>query len=139
MTTIAPNLVDDEHCFVCGKSNTSGLQLTWKTQGTHTETEFYPSKSHQGWMGLVHGGILAAILDEAITRLAWQNHGGAVTAEISVRYFNPARVGEKLTITGEIGKPKGRLIPGKAEVRNEKGRIIAAATGKAIKQKAPTP
>jgi uncharacterized protein (TIGR00369 family) len=112
-----------------------GLQLNWKREGTRTETIFYASKSHQGWAGFVHGGILAAILDEAITRLAWQNYGGAMTAEISVRYFNPARIGEKLTITAEIGKMKSRLIPGKAEIRNDKGRLIATATGKSIKPK----
>ena len=128
-------LVDDANCFVCGQSNVYGLRLKWKTEGNRTEAEYYPSKSHQGWAGLVHGGILAAILDEAITRLAWQNYGGAVTAEITVRYFNPVRIGEKLIITGEIGKLKNRLIPGNAEIRNEKGHLIATASGKALKPK----
>src|SRR5437764_14749722 len=93
------HLIDDAHCFVCGQSNVQGLQLHWKTEGKRSEAVYYPSPSQQGWAGFVHGGILAAVLDEAITRLAWQNYGGAVTAEISVRYFNPARIGEKLVVT----------------------------------------
>jgi len=135
MTSSKIELKDDAHCFVCGKSNVNGLQLNWTTNGAATEAEFFPLKSHQGWQGLVHGGILATVLDEAMTRLAWERFGGAVTAEITVRYFNPARIGEKLLIRGEVGEMKSRLIPTKAEIRNGGGRLIATATGKAIRLK----
>lgn len=132
-------LKDDANCFVCGKANAHGLQLKWTTVGHRTESEFYPSRWHQGWRGIVHGGILATVLDEAMTRLAWELHGDAVTVEMTVRYFNPARTGEKLIVTGEIGETKNRLIPAKAEVRNAQGRIIATATGKALKVKSKVP
>ena len=135
--TTAIELKDDAHCFVCGKSNMGGLHLVWKTDGNVTETDFYPRKTHQGWQGLVHGGILAAVLDEAVTRLAWETHGAAVTAEITVRYHNPARIGEKLSVRGELGEAKGRLVPGKAEIRNAQGHLVASATAKAVKTKAP--
>lgn len=128
-------LKDNAHCFVCGTENLNGLQIKWTTNHDSTRAEFYPSKIHQGWQGIVHGGILAAILDEAMTRLAWEKHGGAVTAEMNVRYMNPARIGQKLLIRGELGESKNRLIPTKAEIRNDKGRIIATATGKAVKPK----
>ncbi len=134
MPSTTLELKDDAHCFVCGKANIYGLQLNWKTHHHHTVAEFYPSKAHQGWQGIVHGGILAAMLDEAMTRLAWERHGGAVTAEITVRYFRPARIGEKLTVRGEIGENNKRLIPAKAEIRSG-NRLIASAIGKAIKAK----
>jgi uncharacterized protein (TIGR00369 family) len=133
MSTATLELKDDAHCFVCGKANIYGLQLVWKTVQNMTTAEFYPSKAHQGWQGIVHGGILATILDEAMTRLAWQIHGGSVTAEITVRYFNSARIGEKLAVRGEIGAANKRLIPAKAEIRNGGGRLIATATGKILK------
>ncbi|MCB4755734.1 MAG: PaaI family thioesterase [Elusimicrobia bacterium] len=129
-------LTDDAHCFVCGHANVSGLQLTWHTEGNHTKAEFYPSRTHQGWRGLVHGGILASLLDEAMTRLAWESQGPAVSAELNIRYFNPARTGEKLTVTGEIAQVKGKLILGKAEIRNGQRRLIATATGKVLKVEA---
>jgi len=126
-------LKDDAHCFVCGRENVDGLRLEWRTSNNQTKAEFYPTRSHQGWQGIVHGGIIAAILDEAMTRLAFELYGNAVTAEMNVRYFNPARVGEKLTVTGEVESKKGRLIMAKAEVRNSTGNLIATATGKAIR------
>lgn len=134
MSTVT-KLRDDAHCFVCGNENVHGLRLQWRTNGTMTESEFFPTKAHQGWKGIVHGGILAAVLDEAMTRLAWETYGGAVTAEIAVRYFNPARIGERLTIRGEVGNLRNRLIPAKAEIRNASGRLVASATGKAVKPK----
>jgi uncharacterized protein (TIGR00369 family) len=128
-------LKDDAHCFVCGKANSQGLQLEWFTKGHVTEAAYYPSKTHQGWQGIVHGGILATILDEAMTRLAWQIYGNAVTAEMTVRYYNPARTGEKLMVRGEVGASKGRIIPAKSEIRNADGRLIASATGKVFQPK----
>lgn len=133
MSQATIELKDDAYCFVCGKSNVRGLQLHWETEGNQTKSEFYPSKAHQGWRGIVHGGLLATILDEAMTRLAWKIYGSAVTAEINVRYHQIARTGEKLLITGELEESKNRLIPTKAEIRNSEGRLIASATGKAMK------
>jgi len=128
-------LKDDAHCFVCGKENIYGLQLDWKTFKNQTKSVFYPSRTHQGWRGIVHGGILASVLDEAMTRLAWETNGQAVTAEITIRYFNPARTGEKLLVTGEIGGTRGRIVETRAEIRNPQGHIVASAKGKAIKVK----
>ena len=138
MSPTAIELKDDAHCFVCGKSNVNGLQLHWRTHDNITESEFFPTRTHQGWQGIVHGGILATILDEAMTRLAWQLYGNALTAEITVRYLNFARIGEKLTVRGELGGTKNRLIPAKAEIRNSEGRIIASATAKVFKLKNKT-
>lgn len=126
-------LKDDSNCFVCGKSNVYGLQLNWNTEGYETSAEFFPARSHQGWQGVVHGGILAAVLDEAMTRLTWQKYGNAVTGEMTVRYSNPARIGEKLLITGSVEQGKGRLIPAKAEIRNTDGMLIASATAKTVR------
>ena len=129
----AMNLTDDAHCFVCGKSNVDGLQLEWKTEGNTTEAEFFPQRAHQGWRGLVHGGILATVMDEAMTRRAWEKFGGAVTGELTIRYLRPARVGERLVIRGEVLESKSRIIPAKAEIRSGDGRIVATATGKAFR------
>lgn len=137
----AIKLTDDANCFVCGKANIHGLQLVWKTRGQTTEAEFFPPKHLQGWQGIVHGGVLASVLDEAMTRLAWELNGGVVTGEINVRYYKPARVGERLHVKGEVAPAKSRVIGGKAEIRNAAGLLIAAATGKIfkVKEKAPSP
>lgn len=127
-------LKDDHQCFVCGLKNQEGLRLIWKTEGLVTTTHFIPEAKYQGWAGIVHGGILATLLDEAMTRLASEISGGAVTAEMTVRYKTPARVGTMLFIRGEITASSKKLIEMKASIHenNEAGIVIAQATGKAI-------
>jgi uncharacterized protein (TIGR00369 family) len=128
-------LIDDAHCFVCGKDNPAGLNLRWATQGRSTSATFSLGKTFQGWKDVVHGGILATVLDEAMTRLAWETYGGAVTAEMTVRYLKPARIGDRLTVRGSVDEARGRLIPARAEIRDSDGQVVAEATGKAIKAK----
>jgi uncharacterized protein (TIGR00369 family) len=127
-----PNLQDDGHCFICGEENPQGLKLSWTVQGKEAFSEFIPEKVHQGWRGVVHGGILAAILDEAMTRLIWQLRGSAVTAEMTVRYLAPAAVGEKLKIHGKIIDDSKRLVLAQAEIRRMDGTIVARAEGKTL-------
>ena len=130
-------LEDDHYCFACGKENLSGLRIHWEIIGKTTQAEFVPKKEHQGWKNIVHGGILATLLDEAMTRLAWVVCGGALTAEIQVRYLKPAHIGEKLLIFGEIIKENRKLVEMKAKVykqdKDSKAILIAHSNGKALK------
>ncbi len=125
-------LIDDQRCFACGLENPDGLRLVWHVEGQTMTTQFIPPPKYQGWKGIVHGGILATLLDEAMTRLAGIIFGGAVTAEMTVRYVAPARIGELLNVVGEIVKGS-RIIEMKASITNEAGTLIAHATGKAVK------
>lgn len=127
------NLQDDGSCFACGMKNAEGLRIDWKIEGKTTHADFTPSKKHQGFVGMVHGGILATLLDEAMARLAWKIHGRAVAAELTVRYLRPARIGERLSIFGEILDDKRRLIQTRARIERKDGTILATATGKSMK------
>lgn len=126
-------LEDNRFCFACGMDNPDGLRLDWKIDGHAMTTEFIPPQKYQGWKGIVHGGILATLLDESMTRLAWIVCGAALTAEMSVRYRAPARIGEKLYVRGEIVKENRRLIETKATIHGEGGVLLAEAHGKAIR------
>ena len=128
-------LVDDHFCFACGSDNKEGLDVRWTVEGKTTHTEFIPKRKFQGWKGIVHGGIVATLLDEAMTRLAWIACGGALTAEMNVRYLEPAKIGEKLFVIGEITHENRRLVEMRACVYKGKkgGPLIARSTGKAVK------
>jgi len=126
-------LEDDHHCFACGSENKDGLCVDWVIEGKTTRTEFVPQKKFQGWKGIVHGGILAALLDEAMTRLAWIVCGGALTAEMKVRYLMPAKTGEKLYVFGEIVKENRKLVETRATIHKENRILVAKSEGKAIK------
>ena len=126
-------LAGDDYCFACGKLNPIGLKLDFKKVDGEYIAEFTPAREHQGYVGITHGGILATILDEAITRFAWAEGGSAVTAEMTVRFRRPAPTGEKLRITGRLTEDSGRVIRGESEIRDEAGRLVADATAKLVR------
>lgn len=127
-------LRDDNYCFACGTDNPDGLKIEWEVREQTMCGAFIPEKRFQGWKGIVHGGILATLLDEAMTRLAGiLSDRGAVTAEMTVRYIKPAHVGKKLLIQGEVVKDSRRIMELKATLHSEEGTLIASSTGKAIK------
>ena len=94
--------------------------------------KFIPKEIHQGYEGIIHGGILSALLDEAMAKLAFSLGIPAVTAEISVKFASPASPGDELSISGKLVHETRRLI--QAEAKIERGQIlIAKATGKLLR------
>jgi len=55
-------------CFACGERNEQGLKLVFRREGTRIYADFTPSPHHQGFPGLLHGGIIATLLDETLGR-----------------------------------------------------------------------
>ncbi len=125
-------LEDDGYCFVCGRNNREGLQVNWVTEGKTTRAEFVPAKRFQGFTDIVHGGIIAALLDEAMARLAWKLYGNCIPAEINIRFISAAKVKEKLLVTGEIVNTVKRIIYARSQIRKEDGTKVATATSKIL-------
>lgn len=126
-------LSDDRMCFVCGEKNPDGLQLKFTLDGETLKTRFKTEKRYQGYTDIVHGGIIALILDEMIGNLAWRLGISAVTAEISIRFKQPVYVGEELEFTSQIVKDQGRLLFMEARVKKVSGTVVAIASGKCMK------
>jgi uncharacterized protein (TIGR00369 family) len=124
---------NDGWCFACGENNPIGLKLRFEEKNGEYITRFTPEKDHQGYTGITHGGILATLLDESMARLPWANGQNAVTAELTVRYKLPAKIGEELTVIGRIISENRRTISCSAEARNPEGRIVAEATARLVK------
>jgi uncharacterized protein (TIGR00369 family) len=126
-------LRDNQRCFVCGKKNPTGLAVDFEIneQARSIQARFTPSSGHQGYEGIVHGGILSALLDEAMAKLAFSLGFQIVTAEITVKFKSPATPGEELLISGKLVEETKRLIL--AEAKIERGTIIIAeATAKLL-------
>jgi acyl-coenzyme A thioesterase PaaI-like protein len=80
----------------------------------------------------VHGGIIAALLDEAMVKLAAHLGIRSVSAELTVKFKVPAAPGEELLVRGRIVREASRLIEAEAAV--ERGLVvIAEATGKLLR------
>lgn len=81
--------------------------------------------------GVVHGGIIATLADEAIgyfvNGIIQEENKFAVTSDIHIRYLSPG-IGEKLIATPMIIKKGNRMIIVHCEIKNEKGDLIAIAT-----------
>lgn len=126
---------NNNRCFVCGMENPFGLQVKPEIRdaGAHVSIECTPSEHLQGWADILHGGILSTLLDEAITYVGIGTFDGpAVTAQLEVRFRNPAPTGVKLLVRAERIKSTRRLVEAKAEVTLSDGTLIASGTGKVM-------
>jgi uncharacterized protein (TIGR00369 family) len=128
-------LVDEGMCFVCGKGNPIGLRVEFDTDRENLKISgtFTPRREHEGYKGIVHGGLVAALLDEAMVKLLWEAGIPAVSASLDIRLARPALVGEPLRIKGWVDSRKGRLVFTRASVEDSAGRIVAEARAKCMR------
>lgn len=119
-------------CFVCGDANSIGLRLRFQTDGQTVRAEFVPRPEHAGFKQLVHGGLLATVLDEAMVwGCAVQTGHFAYCAELTVRFQKPLPPGEATIVTAElVANRRNRVFDAKAELRDSRGSVLATATGK---------
>ena len=123
-------LIDDGYCFVCGKSNPNGLKVEFTKTDSGVTAEFSAGKNLQGYKDIVHGGIIATLLDEASVKALFSRGIKAVTAEITLRFKNPLFINENAIINADIGRERGRLYEIKAEIRKMDGELIAQSNAK---------
>lgn len=117
-------------CFVCGRDNPIGFHLHFfQDDGGCVYADYTPREEHQGFPGVMHGGLVSALLDEILGRAAIANDVWCMTAELEVRYKKPVPVGVPLKLRGEIVKLRGRVIEGKGELRLADGTVAALAHG----------
>ena len=126
-------LIDDGYCFVCGRKNPIGLKLNFLFDGKTIKTEFIAQKEHQGYMNIVHGGIISTLLDEAMVKLAIEMGMPEVTAKMDIRLKKALGIGEKITVSAEILKDTRKILEACAKAVTKDGAIIAEAKGKLIK------
>jgi uncharacterized protein (TIGR00369 family) len=117
-------------CFVCGVESPVGLKLRFEDNGKDEVQAHYTVRAeYQGYPGVVHGGIVAAMLDEAAGRTAMiGNHETLmVTAKITIKYRQPTPTETPLLVVGKILKRRGKLLVAASEVRLPDGSISAEA------------
>ncbi len=125
---------DDGMCFVCGRRNPIGLKLDFiLTDDGALQTSFTPEKRHQGYADVVHGGILAAILDEVMVNLPYKLGQKAITARMEVSFKQPAAVGGKLLFTAKLVRETRRTLETRAQATTADGTVVAEARGTLMK------
>jgi uncharacterized protein (TIGR00369 family) len=126
---------DDRACFVCGEKNPIGLKLRLRTDRERREAsaEVTFRDDFQGWAKVVHGGLLATVLDEAMIYAAGAAGRLCVTGEITVRFVKPASTGAPYVLKGRFLEDKGRIVLAESELLDGMGQQVARASGKLFK------
>ena len=126
---------DDRVCFVCGEKNPIGLKLRLRTDPERGEStaEVTFRDDFQGWTNVVHGGLVATVLDEALIYAAGAKGHTCVTGEITVRFVKPAATGVPYTLKGRFLEDKGRIVLAESELLDGAGEQVARASGKLFK------
>lgn len=129
------DFVADRMCFACGTENPIGLKLQFYQEGEIYIATFTAGHLLQGYQNIIHGGIVATLLDEAMARFVWEQYGPAATAKLEVRYRRPAPCGVPITLRGWITGERrgGRAVEAAADARLEDGTVLAEATGLVIR------
>lgn len=130
------NLEIDRYCFVCGPENPQGLRAVFECSDGRAATTYVVRSEHQGYTGISHGGILAALLDEAMVYAAVTLGRWVATAELTIRYGKPVPTGEALTVRAEVVRHERRLVECRAEICSGEGNVLASATGKLLQGRA---
>lgn len=115
--------------FVGGEwDNGFGLKFDVADDGSVSVT-FKFSENKEGPSGLVHGGALGAVIDEAITVASFVNDRGGMTVNLNIDYKAPVLIGTEVTVNGRIDQIDGRKTFLSADLLLADGTIAVTAKG----------
>jgi acyl-coenzyme A thioesterase PaaI-like protein len=118
----------DGRCFGCGNDNDDGLKMRFVATEEGSVCEFEVPERFQSWQGMVHGGVVALMLDEAVGWAGWHSGHPGLTGRLEVRYRRPLRLGERVRVTGRIDRVRRSLVYATAAIDSmgDGGRIADA-------------
>lgn len=129
----------DNFCFGCSPHNERGLQLRCTRTGERSvELRFAAPPHLSGPRGVVHGGIQATLLDEALgmaARLACAADGDVrlMTAAFELRYRRPVPVGGTVVIRGELVRREGRNLYLEGRIESGEGELLTEASARWVR------
>ncbi|MDR3562752.1 MAG: PaaI family thioesterase [Negativicutes bacterium] len=124
---------ETQQCFACGKQNPIGLQLSFHEENDKYLATFTPKAEYQSYDGILHGGIISALLDEVMTRYPFYKYGlNTITARLEIRFRRPTPLGIPLTLTGWIVKVRGKLVDLAGTVSLPDGTVTAEGWARVI-------
>jgi len=118
------------HCFGCGTNNPVGLRLQFSVAPDHAVVcEATVSDNYEGPPGYLHGGIIATLLDEAMSKANRALGVTAMTRQMQVEYLRPVPSNSPIRIEGRVTRSEGRKHWTTAQILNTAGTVLAEATG----------
>jgi uncharacterized protein (TIGR00369 family) len=122
---------DDGNCFACGPENPIGMHVHFDratdTDGVLARLDLAPV--YQGWREIAHGGIVMALLDEAMAHAAgFAGHRG-VTASVNVRFRKPVPLERPIEVRGRVAWQRRNVLGVEASILDADGNLLAQAKG----------
>ncbi len=121
-------LSDDRYCFACGSLNPIGLHMEVSYLEQKAVSKLCLKREFQGWHNIVHGGVVATILDEIMAHAVMHYVGKGVTTSLQITYRDPVPVGQEVSVVGYVVERKSRVAVARGEIRRA-GNEKVAATG----------
>ncbi len=113
------------NCFACGDLNDAGLRLKLHLSPDRCWTDLTLTSRYEGWEGVIHGGILATILDEVMGWALIARDSWGVTARLNLQFRKPVTVGRTIRAEAWVTAARRR-------VQECTGRIIDVETGEEL-------
>ena len=122
-------LPNSSHCFVCGLENQHGLHLNFYQDGDDVVANHVVPEHFQGYPGVVHGGIVASMLDEVLGRVFMIDDPNRFmyTARLTLRYRKPVPTEKEIKMVGSLVRDRGRSAQSKAELFGPEGDLLVEA------------
>lgn len=120
-------------CFVCGEANPRGLRARCYRVGSTVELPFVAAADFAGWSAVVHGGLVATVLDEVMTWVAiLASRRACFAAEFTVRLLEPLAPGTSCLAVGRPVASRRRIFDTEAWLADATGFVYARATGRYV-------
>jgi acyl-coenzyme A thioesterase PaaI-like protein len=124
---------DYQRCFVCGQHNPAGLHLVFRQEDQSIVADFQPREEHQGFPGVLHGGIVAAVLDEVLgrTSLLGVHPEWTMTGRLEIRYRRHVPYGPLLRVRATLETERRRMLQarGVLTLAEDEHTVLAEASG----------
>jgi uncharacterized protein (TIGR00369 family) len=119
-------------CWGCSLG-TSGLEFEWRLTGDGSlEADYVVAERFGGAPGMAHGGIVAALLDEACGQVVRPTLSPAVTSRLEVRYLAPVPVEEPLRVAAALVAAEERRATAEATIQDSSGLLLAHARAELV-------
>jgi uncharacterized protein (TIGR00369 family) len=120
---------DDGNCFACGPENPAGMHLHFESDAAGVRAHVTLEPQFQGWRGIAHGGIVMALIDEAMAHAAgYAGHRG-VTASVNVRFRKPVPIGQPIDVRGNVTWMRRNVLGVEAKIYDASGTLLAQGEG----------
>lgn len=124
---------DYQRCFVCGQRNPYGLHLVFRQEDDSIVADFQPREEHQGFPGIIHGGIIASLLDETLgrTSLLGKRPEWTMTGRLEIRYRRYVPYGPLLRVRAKLDGERQRMMQtsGLLTLAGDESQVLAEAKG----------